>query len=300
MERRHFLTTIPALAALSSFKNLKSELPISCNTYNWVTFYRREGKEWGADVSSDIQEFAKCGITAIEPNIESLEMGKALLPILKANDIEMPSIYVNSVLHEEVEVKKSIDFILAIARFVKPYGTKILVTNPSPIKWGGTGIKTDAQLMTQAAALNRLGQLLREIGITLAYHTHDMEMLAGAREFHHMLQNTEAKNMSFCFDLHWIYRGSTNSELAVFDVLKMYGDRIAELHLRQSKQGIWQETFTADGDIDYQRVADELAKKDIRPHLVIEQCIEKDTPENLDVITAHQADFKEVIRIFER
>jgi inosose dehydratase len=300
MERRHFLTTIPALAALSSFKNIKSELPISCNTYNWVTFYRREGKVWGADVSSDIKEFVKCGITAIEPNIESLEMGRALLPILKANDIEMPSIYVNSVLHEEVEVKKSIDLILAIARLVKPFGTKILVTNPSPIKWGSTEIKTDAQLMTQAAALNRLGQLLREIGITLAYHTHDMEMLAGAREFHHMLQNTEPKNMSFCFDLHWIYRGSTNSELAVFDVLKMYGDRIAELHLRQSKQGIWQETFTADGDIDYQRVADELAKRDIRPHLVIEQCIEKDTPEKLDAITAHQADFKEVRRVFER
>ncbi len=298
MERRDFLTTVPALAALSSFKSLRSELPISCNTYNWVTFYRRAGIEWGKDISSDIIEFSKCGISAIEPNIESVAMGRALIPILKANNIQMPSVYVNSVLHEKAEVEKSIDLILDIAKLIKPFGTKILVTNPSPIQWGGKEIKTDAQLSIQAEALNRLGAKLKEMGITLAYHTHDMEMLAGAREFHHMLQNTESKNMSFCFDLHWIYRGSQNSELAVFDVLKMYADRIVELHLRQSKQGVWQETFSATGDIDYTRVANELAKRDIHPHLVIEQCIEKDTPQKLDVISAHKEDHQEVKRIF--
>jgi inosose dehydratase len=300
MKRRSFLTAVPVLATLSSVKEIQSEFPISCNTYNWVTFYRRAGKEWGKDVSADIVDFSKCGISAIEPNIESVEMGRKLLPILKEHNIQMPSIYVNSVLHEEAEVEKSIKLILEIARLVKPSGTKILVTNPSPIKWGSTDVKTDGMLKVQAAALNRLGGLLRDMGITLAYHTHDMEMLAGAREFHHMLQNTEAKNMSFCFDLHWIYRGSKNSELAVFDVLKMYGDRIVELHLRQSKDEIWQETFSAEGDINYSRVAAELAKRKIKPHLVIEQCIEKGTPEKLDVVSAHMVDFAEVKRVFEK
>lgn len=290
--------TLPVLGMVDALGKSTKDLPISCNTYNWVTFYKREGKVWGKDNASDIADFSKCGIPAIEPNIESSKMAKELLPILKSNGIQMPSIYVNSVLHEASEIQKSIALILEIAKIVKPFGTRIIVTNPSPINWGGEEVKTDAQLSLQATALNKLGSSLAQMDITLAYHTHDMEMLAGAREFHHMLQNTDPKNVSFCFDLHWIYRGSMNSELAVFDVLKMYGHRIAELHLRQSKNGIWQETFSAEGDIDYARVAKELHKAQISPHLVIEQAIEKGSPEHFDVISAHKANYLAVNQLF--
>ncbi len=297
MVRRNFLSSIPAAALLLSLKN-KEQFPISCNTYNWVTFYRRSGKEWGKNLEMDIAEFAKTGIKAIEPNMESVEMAEKLIPILKKNEIGLPSIYVNSVLHEEKEVTKSIETILGIAKAVKSYGTKIIVTNPSPLKWGGNQVKTDAQLITQAAALDKLGGLLKQMGITLAYHTHDMEMLAGAREFHHMLQNTAPENMGFCFDIHWIYRGSQNSNLAVFDVLKMYGDRIVELHIRQSKNETWQETFSPDGDIDYQQLAKELKRRNIQPHLVIEQCLEDGSPDKLNVVEAHKIDLENIKKLF--
>jgi inosose dehydratase len=113
------------------------------------------------------------------------------------------------------------------------------------------------------------------------------------------LQNTDPENVAFCFDTHWVYRGSENSELAVFDILKMYGDRIVELHLRQSTNGIWNETFSAPGDIDYTAFAKQLKKKSIRPHLVIEQCLESKTPRKMDVVTAHQKDLMVVKNLFE-
>ena len=145
-------------------------------------------------------------------------------------------------------------------------GTKIVVTNPSPIKWGGPELKNDSELSVQAKSMEKLGVELKKKGLTLAYHTHDVELRAGAREFHHILQNTSPENVSFCFDIHWVYRGSADSQVAVFDVLKMYGSRVVELHIRQSVNGVWAETFGA-GDIDYQRFANELKAMKIRPHL---------------------------------
>lgn len=93
--------------------------------------------------------------------------------------------------------------------------------------------------------------------------------------------------------MHWVYRGSQNSQLAVFDVLKMYGSRIVELHIRQSENGIWKETFGA-GDVDYQHFTNELDKMKIKPHLVIEKCIEEKTPNKMKAVAAHIQDMKAV------
>jgi inosose dehydratase len=99
-------------------------------------------------------------------------------------------------------------------------------------------------------------------------------------------------------DVHWIYRGSGNSQLAVFDTLKMYGDRIISFHLRQSKNEIWTETFEADGDIDYVQFANEVKRMGINAHLVIEQCLEEKTVRKLDVVEAHKINLREINNLF--
>ena len=152
-------------------------------------------------------------------------------------------------------------------------------------------------MIRQAQNLEKLGRELKKRKIALAYHTHDVELSAGAREFHHMMQNTTREHVWFCMDVHWIYRGSLDSQVAVFDVLKMYGNRLLVLHLRQSVNGIWSETF-GKGDIDYTRFARELKKMKINPHLVIEQCIETKTGGSLDGIEAHKIDLQAVRELF--
>lgn len=301
LNRRNFLSVLPALL-LTAFAQISKPdtYPIAANDYNWITFYKREGKVWGGDaLEQNIAEVAKTGIKAFEPNIGDKAMALKYIGALKKHGISMPSIYVGSILHEAEEIEKSIIKILDIADVVKSYGTKIIVTNPNPIKWGTNQLKSDAQLQLQAAAMERLGSELRKKGLKLAYHTHDVELKAGAREFHHILLNTTPQNVSFCFDVHWVYRGTENSEAAVFDVLKLYGKRIAELHIRQSVKGIWSETFSAEGDIDYRRLVRELSAMNIRPHVVIEQCLEGNSPHTMDAVEAHRQDLSATKETFK-
>jgi len=89
--------------------------------------------------------------------------------------------------------------------------------------------------------------------------------------------------------------GSADSQLAVFDALKIYGSRVLELHIRQSVNGIWSETFGAK-DIDYQHFANELETMNMSLHLVIEQCVETKIPSTMDGKKNH---IKELIMIKE-
>ncbi len=303
--RRHFLTS---LAALSGAALLPCELnaqppptakplPLSCNGYTWMTFYERAKKQWMADPGASLAEYRQTGLTAYEPSINSADELTRLLPLLKTYKLTMPSLYVGSVLYKPGEAQPSIDSVLAIADAAQPVGTAIFVTNPDPIKWGSPDDKTDDDLAEQAKNLDRLGAELRKRGITLAYHSHAPEHRQGAREFHHMLLATDPKNVSLCLDAHWVYRGSGNSQVALFDVVKLYGHRIVELHIRQSSKGIWQETLS-DGDIDYRRLAALLKAQNRRPLLVLEQCLEKGTPHTLGPVEAHKQDIAYAQTVF--
>lgn len=274
-----------------------SPYPLSCNQYSWITFYTREGKEWGANPDACLAEFASTGLKAYEPAFNSAEEVPKWLPMLKKHGLMVPSVYVNTSLHEAADASKSIESVLAIADALRPAQTKIIVTNPNPIQWGSDKNKSDVQLAEQAKNLDRLGAELKKRGMTLAYHTHDVELRTAAREFHHMLLATDPKNVSLCLDVHWVYRGAGNSQVALFDIVKLYGKRIAELHLRQSKAGIWQETFTA-GDIDYPKLVQMLDGIDIKPHLVLEQCLEKTSPNTMNAVQAHRDDLIYVKKVF--
>ncbi|MFC5409986.1 sugar phosphate isomerase/epimerase family protein [Larkinella bovis] len=308
-DRRTFLQSFAGLAGLLHFTNLNvwadsqtgaaEQPPIACNQYTWHTFYQREGRDWSANLDASLADFAKSGLVGYEPSVSSAEEIRTLAPLLKKHRLHMHSLYVGTTLHKADEADKALATVTAIADAARPLGTKLVVTNPSPIKWGSAQDKTDTELAVQAANLDRLGAELKKRGMTLSYHTHDVEMRHSAREFHHMLLATDPANVSLCLDVHWIYRGSGNSQVALFDIVKLYGKRITELHLRQSKGGVWSETF-GEGDIDYPRLAKELKTIGIRPHLVLEQCIEKQSPRTLDAVTAHRQDLDYTKAVFGR
>ncbi|MBD2702829.1 sugar phosphate isomerase/epimerase [Spirosoma sp. BT702] len=293
--RRQFLHSLTALAGTAFLPDsspseahpFAKSWPISCNSYTWLTFYNRQNKEWMKDPDASLAELAKSGITAYEPSVTSPDEITKLAPLLKKHTLTMPSVYVNTTLHQADESQKSIDAVLSIAEAARSTNTTIFVTNPSPLKWGSNDDKTDAQLNEQAKNLDRLGAELRKRGITLAYHTHAPEHRQAAREFHHMLLASDPQNVALCLDAHWVYRGSGNSQIALFDVVKLYGKRIVEIHIRQSKNEIWQETF-GDGDIDYRRLAADLKAMNVKPLLVLEQCLEKGTPNTTGPVEAQR------------
>jgi inosose dehydratase len=292
MNRRTFLHTASAatlaLTARPAFAASAVGTRVATNTYPWEMFARRDDGSFILHTDAALAAIASTGISGYEPNMRSPDAFDGLAGRLKAHRLDMRSLYVNSTLHDETASAASVAEVLAIGRRAKELGTRIVVTNAAPIKWGGPENKTDAQLCHQAARLNELGASLPQLGLTLAYHNHDAELRLGGREFHHMLTATDPKHVKFCLDAHWIYRGCGDSQAALFDALEHYGDRIVELHLRQSQGGVWTEVFTAAGDIDYARLADWLRQRRMKPHLVLEQAVEKGSPKSLDVVEAHR------------
>jgi len=272
-------------------------LHLASNQYSWAVFYQRDGRDFGASFDAGLEEVSASGLNGFEPGVGGAAQIRTLVPLLKKHALEMRSIYVNSTLHTAETAERSIADIVAIARDVEAAGTRIVVTNPNPLRWGGGEDKTDAQLRTQAGALNRLGKELAAMGLTLAYHNHDIELRQAAREFHHMMVGTEPAYVGLCLDAHWIYRGAGNSQVALFDVVRLYGSRIKELHLRQSEKGVWSEVF-GPGDIDYEALASEILAHDVCPHLVLEVAVETGTPKTLSPVEAHRRSVAYARKIF--
>jgi len=275
------------------------KLHLACNQYPWTVFYQRDNRNFNNELDKGLGELAASGMDGYEPLANNPQELDRLGPLLKKHGLEMRSLYVNSLLHEREKADESIKAVLAIAEKAKGIGTKIIVTNPSPIQWGGPQNKNDAQLKVQAAALEKLGRQLKAMGLMLSYHNHDIELRNAAREFHHMMLGTDPAYVTLCLDAHWIYRGAGNSAVALFDVLKLYGSRITELHLRQSKDNIWTETFT-DGDIDYPALVKYLLNIGIKPHIVLEQAVESGSPKTMTTIEAFKKSAQYTRQVFAK
>jgi inosose dehydratase len=114
-----------------------------------------------------------------------------------------------------------------------------------------------------------------------------------------MLTATAAANVKFCLDAHWVFRGCGDSQVALFDAVEHYGDRIVELHLRQSRGGVWAEVFSAEGDVDYARLSAWLQRRDIRPRLTLEQAVESGSAKTVDSVTAHRQGIAAVRDVFK-
>ena len=306
LHRREFLAglSVASAAALAGVRPVNATgekghggLHLSSNEYSWKVFYERENRDFKASLETSLGDLVRSGLNGLEPGIEKAEEIDRLAPLLKKYNLEMRSVYVNSTLHEPGQVKPSLEHILTVARKAKVLGTRIIVTNPSPIQWGGTENKNDTQLKSQAAALNRLGKELSVLGLKLAYHNHDIELRNAAREFHHMMLATDPKLVSLCLDAHWVFRGAGNSSIALFDVVQLYGSRIIEIHLRQSKNKVWSETLEP-GDIDYPALAAALEKTGVKPHLVLEVAVEAGTPKTLGPVEAHRRSSEYARKVF--
>jgi len=113
MKRREFVGLVPSAALLFSGKTVESNvnssvLPISCNVYNWMTFYEQSGKKWGENWDDCLGEFSLTKIPAIELSLTNVSQLNELIPYLEKYQIKIPSIYVGSQMHEEDEQKSSL------------------------------------------------------------------------------------------------------------------------------------------------------------------------------------------------
>lgn len=257
----------------------------------------------GLDVDDNLDQvftaLSAAGIAGWEPNLSKPDetVIKPILQKLDQHGLSMPSAYANIRLHGP-DADENIAHWVAVAPTLHAGGVRYLEVNPEPIEWGKLIDKNDIQLRHQAASLERLGFQMLSAGIELCYHTHDPEMRQGAREFHHMLQVTDPLAVGFNIDPHWIFRGCGNSQVALEDILDMYGDRIRTIHLRQSVGGVWSETL-GDGDIDHEPIVDVLKAIEFDGVIVVEQAAEDGTPETMSMAEREKYNADWARRTFE-
>jgi inosose dehydratase len=295
--RRNFLKSIAAttLAAGRLPAATAADLHIACNQFCWINMDGRAGKVFNADLDSGFGRVKQSGMDGLEAMLGDVQAVEQVVPLLIKHGLEMRSFYTAATLHQPETTDTTIERIVATAKRSRELiDLRVVVVNPTPIKGRA---KSDEQLTSQADAMTRLGGRLAEQGTTLAYHFHAPAWQNDGREFHHLMNETDPKLVKLCLDTHWVYRGSGNRVQKVYDVIERYGDRVAELHLRQSIDGVWTECM-CDGDIDYRRVAEELQSQGAKPLLVLEQAVESGTPNTMDAIESHRRSRDYVEQVF--
>ena len=298
--RRKFLKTFSlAAVGLMTVQTSATARPskIYLQEYSWRTFMEREGMDWQNDPIKYYQQLMSSVFKKLEPIIDSFQYFEEMRSSIDWTSFDIGSVYLNAILHEKKNLNQRIDQVRKIAKFYAKSGAKIIVINPSPISWDEAEDKTDDELNTQVKALNVLSKSIAEMGLLLAYHNHDAEMRNNGRELHWMMQKTNPEYVRYCLDCHWIYRGSGNNEKELFKVIDLYADRIVELHLRQSSNGIWTEAFK-EGDIDYHKIARALKYRNLKPRLVLEQAVEKGTPHTMSIDESHRLGVQYANQIF--
>ncbi len=259
---------------------------IGTGSYRWSQYYQMQGTTLDDHLEEAIAAAARAGMKAWEPiGLPTEEYAKRLQKVLKANGMQLASIYVNSRLHDE-QWTASVEEVMEQALRAKALGANIVCTNPEPLNWQEPWNKTDDQLSIQLGAMFTLCQRLKAEDMQLAYHVHSSELQKKGREFLYMMENIPDFLMGFCLDTHWLYRGYDNSQKAVNDAITKYGSRVLSLHLRQSLKGVWTETL-CDGDVDYSPLAKWLKTSGFDGPLYIELGYENGTPQTMSLEEAH-------------
>jgi inosose dehydratase len=245
---------------------------LAAQVYIWMQEMNKRGKPLAEGLDEIFASTRRAGFAQIEldSSFFSPQLRDRTLALLKANRMKCPVVYLGGVLHEEAAAEKVLAAARDLAPVVRPAGAWAINHNPSPKPRKAP--KTDAELAVQARWLNRLGETLKGLGLRFQVHHHDPEMLENAREWRHILANTDAGVVELCVDTHWALRGGQSPLVIVREA----GARLASLHVRNSTRGVWSESF-GDGDIDYAPIAAELKASRRRPLIVVELAYEKET-----------------------
>ncbi|MBZ5607637.1 MAG: TIM barrel protein [Acidobacteriia bacterium] len=245
---------------------------LSMEGYIWNQYVARQKKSLAEGIGEALPMARAAGFANIELNqtFFTPEVRPLLPALLRANRLSMPSVYVGGAMHLRGRAEETIQRALDVAAFSKPFGCGAMVNNPDPLPAGAA--KSDAELDTQAGMLNEMGRQLDRLGLEFRVHHHNPEMAGNAREWRHILKNTDPKHVSLCIDLDWAYQGGQDP----LAILREAGARASELHLRNSRAKLWLESFE-DGDIDYRKVAAHLKLYRLNPLLVVELAYRPET-----------------------
>ena len=267
IERRDFLAGVIGAKALAGDSGYAPIL--AAQAYVWTQVLRKQKRTLAEGVEDVIAGTRAAGFenTELMSAFFTAELGSRTIALLKQHNLKVPIVYNGGPMHTRAAAGKTIAGTLKLADTIRDTGARVINFNPNP-KARKT-LKTERELEQEAGAVTTLGVELHKKGFELILHHHDPAMKQNAREWHYLLKNT---NLRLCVDTHWVYRGGQDP----MEIVREAGSRLASLHLRNSRDRVWMESF-GDGDIDYRPLAAYLKEIRYRGYLVIELAYEKDT-----------------------
>jgi inosose dehydratase len=289
LTRRSFLQTTTAALAAGTFAAETKPL-VGSQLYGWGQYYQREGKKLDEHLDEVLSALRDAGYDYAEHNLSGSAEGNVKFgERLKSKGLRPACLYTGAALHETDKAEQNVERLAAAARGAKEAGFAVINCNPNPIGRD----KTDEELATQAKWLGVFGQKLRELGLHLGVHNHTPEMKNGAKEFHANFRQTDAAQVGFCYDVHWVFRGGVLPP----ETLAAYGSRIVSWHLRQSRDKIWWEDLDS-GDVDYELIARTARDKKLAPIYSVELALEGGTKITRSVVENHARSREFVRRMF--
>lgn len=272
ISRRSWLAGLCAAPAASAARGY--DPVFAGQPYVWTQYYAREKQSFTDHFADVLKSFSSAGYSTVEllPAFFDARFIERTVGLLRQYKLKAPVLYHGGVMHTREGADKTILTICELARRTKKASVALDAINFNPDPLPGKAPKSDAQLKAQAQGVNRLAAELKKQNVRLFIHQHDPEMKNGAREWRHILANTDEKLVRFCLDTHWVYRGGMDVQTLVREC----APRLGSLHLRNSKNGVWLEDFTA-GDIDYPAIARFLKQEGFRGYLVVELAWDKET-----------------------
>ena len=300
---------------LSSFKSiteniLSSRIDVSFQVFPWTLYLDRQNStEWKNSVAnfkllntSYTASNNRTVFRSAEGFLEINELSQTdintsvtnLTKNISAAGLIMKSAYTDIEIHNSISGQANADLVIYAAKQAKKanIGFEILVFNPAPKDWDNIELqKTAGELATQVSQLSRIVSALKIIGVTVSLHHHEAPVKINSNipkvsstttEIEYMLE--QITDLTLCLEPTWLHRGlganktATNNKLT--QLIKTYGTRISEIHIRQSSNNVFKETFSNisdTDDIDYSNIvtlfSDLLANNSITelPHLVLEQ-----------------------------
>jgi len=190
--------------------------------------------------------------------------------LTRANKLLMPSVYVGGPMGDAAAAEKTTARALEIGAICKEFGCTGIVHNPDSKP--KNALKSEEELATQAKFLNEMGRTLAGKGLQLRLHHHTAEMMENAREWRHILKNTDPRYVSLCLDIEHVQHGAQDPDV----LLHEEGKRVTEIHLRNKKKETPTQAFE-DGDVDYPKIAASLKAMKLKPLIVIELAYHSDT-----------------------
>jgi inosose dehydratase len=273
---RALFTALSAAALLGAAAPPKPR--VVAQMYVWVQHYGERGGQLEDHLDEAFGATSRAGFTAVQGWLKwfaTPAIASATATALASHHLSMPAGYVDGPMHDS-RAGGTIDRIVDWAGRARQHGVDTVIMNPDARSDGAE--KTGEELATQARSLNQLGARLQALGMSLAVHAHDKEMRSGAREWYSNLRTTDAARVGICLDVHWVYRGGQDP----MEMLRAAGPRIRDLHLRNSREGIWLEEL-AGGDIDYAAVARTLRDSKYAGTYTVELAYERGTTKSRSV-----------------